>query len=381
MNIMSNNTRPKVLVCGVLPPPYFGHSVMYKMLMDSSFPAEVQVRFFNMNFWSYQTDKKVTVKKIFKMLKYYFRYVATIVFWRPRYVLYNSSFYRMPFLKDFLFCATGIALGCRVVFHDFGQYVRELHDTLPPWQRIMLRWMLRNAAGSIVMGESVRAAYKGLMDNKKIFVVPGVVENTRDWDVRPNRLANGLLNILYFSHMSKLKGIFVAFEAAEKILCARSNVAITFAGPIENEEVTFRLEELRKEHPGRVNYMGYVEDVRERTAIFRGADVFMFTTLRDVFGLVLLHAMAEGVPIVASREGTIPEIIPDERYGILFEKGDAQALAEKVLTLVVDEGRRKTMGASNRTRFEQNYCLEVYGRRMQDAFRALGFLGQRGRQC
>jgi len=151
MNI-PDKTRPKVLVCGVLPPPYFGHSAMYKMLMDSSFPREMQVRFLNMRFWAYQTHKRITVKKILKMIKYYFQYILIIVFWRPRYVLYNSSFYRLPFLKDFLFCATGIAFGRRVVFHDFGQYVLELHDVLPLWQRILLRWMLRHASGSIVMG-------------------------------------------------------------------------------------------------------------------------------------------------------------------------------------------------------------------------------------
>lgn len=368
MNIISKNSKPKVLVCGVLPPPYFGHSAMYKMLMDSSFPAKMQVRFLNMNFWTYQAHKKVTVEKIIKMVKYYFQYLAAIVFWRPRYLLYNSSFYRMPFLKDFLFCATGVAFGRRLVFHDFGQYVRELHDSLPHWQRTMLRWMLRHAAGSIVMGESVRAPYKGLMDDAKIFVVPGVVEDTRGWNVQPKRPASGLLNVLYFSHMSKLKGIFVAFEATAKILGARNDVAVTFAGPIESDEVVLRLEELQKEYPGRLNYMGYVEDVRERTAIFRGADVFMFTTLRDVFGLVLLHAMAEGVPIVASREGAVPEILSDENHGLLFEKGDVQALAEKILALVADESRRKAIGAANRKRFEEIYSLEKYGEYMAVVF-------------
>ena len=286
-------------------------------------------------------------------------------------MLYNSSFYRMPFLKDFLFCATGILLGRQVVFHDFGQYVRELHDSLPFWQRIMLRWMLRHAAGSIVMGESVRAVYEGFMDNKKIFVVPGVVENTRDWDVLSIRPAAGSLNILYFSHMSKLKGIFVAFEATAKILCARGDVAVTFAGPIESEEVAHRLEDLQKEYPGRVSYMGYVEDVRERTAIFRGADVFMFTTLRDVFGLVILHAMAEGVPVVASREGTIPEIVVDGQTGFLCEKGKADDFAQKIIQFLSDDTLRKKMSVDSRARFESFYNPEQYGKRMVDVFVSL----------
>jgi len=368
MNITSDNTKPKVLVCGVLPPPYFGHSAMYKILMDSSFPAKMPVRFLNMQFWSYQAHKKVTAEKIVKMVKYYFRYLATIIFWRPRYVLYNSSFYRMPFLKDFLFCATGVALGRRVVFHDFGQYVHELRDALPLWQRSMLCWMLRHAAGSIVMGESVRAVYGGLMDNKKIFAVSGAVEDTRGWNVQSNRPVTGLFNVLYFSHMSKLKGIFVAFDAAEKILCARKDVAVTFAGPIESAEVTLRLEELQKKYPGRVNYMGYVEDVRKRTAIFRGADVFMFTTLRDSFGLVLLHAMAEGVPIVASREGAIHEAVADGQNGFLCEKGKADDFAKKIIQLLSDDALRRKMSTDSRARFESFYNPEQYGKRMVDVF-------------
>ncbi len=341
------------------------------MLMASSFPASVRSRFLNMHFWSYQTNKKVTGGKIFKMVKYYLEYVATIIFWQPRYVLYNSSFYPMPFWKDFLFCATGIILGRRVVFHDLGQYVRELHDGLLPWRRALLKWLLRHAAGSIVMGESVRQTYLGLMDDRRIFVVPGVVEDTMALDVEANRPGQGLLNVLYFSHMSRAKGIFVAFEAAAGILRDRLDVMVTFAGPIENEEVAQRLEELQRMYLGRVRYLGYVEDVRERTAIFRGADVFMFTTLRDVFGLVLLHAMAESLPIVASREGTIPEILPDERHGLLFTKGDSAALSAGILALLGDEGRRRSMGAANRRRFENIYRQELYGDYMTAAFRKL----------
>ncbi|MDI6758486.1 MAG: glycosyltransferase family 4 protein [Candidatus Omnitrophota bacterium] len=369
--IVANNAKPKVLVCGCLPPPYFGHSVMYKMLMESSFPAKMQVRFLNMHFWSYQTNKKITIKKILKMVKYYFQYICVIVFWRPQYVLYNSSFYRMPFSKDFLFCSTGIAFGCRFVFHDHGQYVRELYKSLSSWQRAMLTWILRHATGSIVMGARARLSYEGLMDMAKIFIVPGVVEDTAILDVKPNKPTGDFLNVLYFSHMSRSKGVFVALEAVAQILKACRNTMVTFGGPIENNEVALQLERLQKEYSCRVRYLGYVEDLHERTAIFRGADVFMFPTLRDVFGLVLLHAMAESLPIVASREGAIPEIIPDENHGFLFEKGNARALADQVMALLQNKEQRQLMGTLNRRRFEEVYSLEKYGASMIDVFLSL----------
>ncbi len=364
----STPTRPiKILICGILPPPNFGHSMVYKMLMASSFPTAFDTRFLNMQFWTYGTHKKVTATKLLRMVKYYVFFVCTLLFWRPKYVLYNSSFYPMPFPKDLLFCSTGIMLGSKVVFHDLGQYVKELDGSLSGFKRKALRWMLRRMGGSIIMGQKVRQDYEGLADPAKLFVVPGTAEDSKEIAVASLPTAPGI-NVLYFSHMSRLKGVYVAFEAAALVLKQRSEIRVTFGGPIEDQEVKNALEELQNNFPQRVFYEGYVEDVDKRTRIFRQADIFIFPTLRDVFGLVLLHAMAEGLPIVASREGTIPEIVPDGTNALLIDKGDAQALVRKILFLAGEPRLRTKMGHANRLRFEENYTLEKYGEAMVNAF-------------
>ena len=68
------STKTKVLICGILPPPYFGHSMIYKVLLDSSFPQAFEVTFFNMNFWSYKHHKKVTIVKILKMVQFFVQF-------------------------------------------------------------------------------------------------------------------------------------------------------------------------------------------------------------------------------------------------------------------------------------------------------------------
>lgn len=360
----------KILICGILPPPNFGHSIVYKMLMSSSFPGAFDIKFLNMKFWTYGAHKKVTMDKLFKMIRYYAVFVWTVIFWRPQYVLYNSSFYPMPYLKDLLFCSTGIILGARVVFHDLGQYVRELDDSLSGWKKSALRWMLRNMGGSVIMGEKVRLDYQGLADQAKIFVVPGTAEDTKLINVEAAK-DPGKVNVLFFSNMSRLKGVFTAFDASQTLLKQSFKIKITFAGPLENQEVKDRLEKLQREFPSRVQYLGYIEDVLERTKIFRQADIFIFPTLRDVFGLVLLHAMAESLPIVASYEGTIPEIVPDGTNAFLIKKGDSKELCERVVLLADDPILRKKMGEANRRRFEEKFTLEKYGEAMIKAFKQM----------
>jgi glycosyltransferase involved in cell wall biosynthesis len=236
--------------------------------------------------------------------------------------------------------------------------------------------MLKKMAGSIIMGEKVRQDYAGLADPEKLIVVPGTVEDSKKIPIDSSRIPEKI-NILYFSHMSRLKGVFTAFDAVSLIFLEHKDVTVTFGGPLEGQEVKSRLEGLQINYPGRVRYLGYVQDAAERTKIFRQADIFIFPTLRDVFGLVLLHAMAEGLAIVASCEGTIPEIVQDGTNALLIEKGDAKALADKILLLAEDRHLREAMGKANRRRFEETYTIEKYGDAMINAFKYLeGLYGQ-----
>ena len=165
--------KPKILILGVLSPPNFGHRTLYQSLMSSQFVDEFNVKFLDMHFWEYGTDKKITILKLAKVVKYYLEFLWAVVSFRPKYVLYNISFYEMPWPKDYLFCVTAIILGRRLVIHDHGQYVAELNESLTGWSNNLFRWVLSNAVGSIVLGYKIVPTYKGLMPMHNIFVVEG----------------------------------------------------------------------------------------------------------------------------------------------------------------------------------------------------------------
>ncbi|HLF22996.1 MAG TPA: glycosyltransferase family 4 protein, partial [Burkholderiales bacterium] len=68
----------------------------------------------------------------------------------------------------------------------------------------------------------------------------------------------------------------------------------------------------------------------------------------ETFGIVLLEAMAAGVPIVASRAGGIPEVVDDGGEGILVEPNDSRALASALHRLLEDKSLRMEMGLAGR---------------------------------
>jgi glycosyltransferase involved in cell wall biosynthesis len=89
----------------------------------------------------------------------------------------------------------------------------------------------------------------------------------------------------------------------------------------------------------------------------------------EVFGWMIAEAMAYSKPVVATRVGGIPELIDDGTTGFLVARGDTEAIAAKLLTLLGDSELRARMGRAGclttNTKFnlQQNVAqlLQVYG--------------------
>jgi glycosyltransferase involved in cell wall biosynthesis len=113
-----------------------------------------------------------------------------------------------------------------------------------------------------------------------------------------------------------LKGFALALPR----LPAESRLAILGTGRLEQD-----LKELARELgiADKVLFLGQVPDARR---YFRGFDVFALSSDHEPFGMVLLEAMAAGVPLLATACGGAKEVV--EGVGILFPFGDAEHLAQ-----------------------------------------------------
>jgi glycosyltransferase involved in cell wall biosynthesis len=97
----------------------------------------------------------------------------------------------------------------------------------------------------------------------------------------------------------------------------------------------------------RVVFPGYRSDMAQVMATL---DVLVHTADAEPFGRVLIEAMAMGRPIVAFRDGGVPEIVADGETGILVEPGDVDGIANAVVGLLADPERRIRMGSAGRER-------------------------------
>ena len=150
------------------------------------------------------------------------------------------------------------------------------------------------------------------------------------------RADDGVLRIAFVGQAVERKGLPVllrAFEALREHVPAE----LTIVGS-DQEELAPLLLDARG-----VTALGKVDDAAKERAL-READVLAAPSLGgESFGMVLTEAFAAGRPVVASDIAGYRDVVRDGIDGVLFPRGDAQALAEELRALALDPGRRERL--------------------------------------
>ena len=104
---------------------------------------------------------------------------------------------------------------------------------------------------------------------------------------------------------------------------------------------------------------------------YRGADVFCLPSWEEGFPLVLLQAMASGLPVVATDATGAGDIVTPGVEGEIVPAGDVPALREALDRVLSDPIRAKEMGAAARNRVKDGFDWKSYGARARSAYAGL----------
>lgn len=179
-------------------------------------------------------------------------------------------------------------------------------------------------------------------------VIPNGVDIERFASASPiAELRDGRFNVLFVGRFEPRKGLKFLFRALPEIVRSVPNVRVVVVGggPLAGYYKGFVPESCRHA----VHFAGFVS--REMLARhFASADVFCSPALGgESFGIVLLEAMAAGVPIVASDIPGYRTVVRDRETGLLVPRGSPEAIARGVVSLARDaELRRRLAGAARR---------------------------------
>jgi N-acetyl-alpha-D-glucosaminyl L-malate synthase BshA len=113
------------------------------------------------------------------------------------------------------------------------------------------------------------------------------------------------------------------------------------------------------------------EKVNDIEDYLQVADIGLFTSETESFCLSILEAMCFGCPSVSTRVGGIPEVVEDNRSGLLVPFGDVAALASAVEALIHDETRRGALARAAQARARERFSAEIIVPRYEALYRRL----------
>lgn len=271
--------------------------------------------------------------------------VHTAVVLMARRSAWDILYVRMPCPLALPACTLAKALRRPVVMHVVGDLMAQMAEYPPGIRtaaraagRAFERWTARTAryALTVAQGDALAAGCAAAGGS-----AASVIESTVSCDdlwLREAKPLGDPIRVLYVGALLEKKGIAHLLAAMASLGAGlRLRLEIVGRGP---EESRLRSLAQRLGIEDRVRFAGSVGDGAALRQHYRAADVFVVPSLAEGVPRVLIEAMAQSVPVVATAVGGIPGVVRQRWNGLLVEPGSPAALAAGLHEMAVDAGLR-----------------------------------------
>lgn len=365
--------KQKILFIMHMPPPVHGASMVGQFIHDSklinsSFDCHyvnlaVATRLEDVGKGGWHKAKGV-LKKLMDVRKAVKSVKPDLVYITP-----NSA--GIPFYKDFITVMMLKMMGQKVVMHFHNKGVETRQDK---W---LDNWMYKHyfkGVKLILLADALYEDVKKYVKREDVFVCPNAIpaiSNANGVTVNSNHVPH----ILWLTNIMKTKGIMEYLSALKILKDKGVKFQADFVGGLTKEmsgdEFDSALSMMGLN--GCCTYYGpkYGDD---KYSFFSQADVFVLPSYTEAFPVSILEAMQFALPVVASNVGGVSAEVEEGVSGFLLGgeqpimlnifRPDVCEIADKLQVLLTDTDLRHKMGSAGREKFEREFTLEVFEKKM-----------------
>lgn len=242
------------------------------------------------------------------------------------------------------------------------------HHFFPRWRRLEAA-ILRRADAVITVSEHSRAELEAAgVERARVHVVPNGVAGPPPTSPRPELWPGSGLRLLYLGRLEPRKRPGLALQTLAELRRAGVECSLIVAGDGPQRA---ELEARSAREP--VRFAGRVPE-QAKWELYDSADVLLFASTLEGFGLVVAEAQSRGLPVVAARGTATAETLEEGSTGLLADPTPA-AFAQAVGELA-DPARRERMGTAARA-FARRFDWDATARGVAEALREAAGPGTR----
>jgi glycosyltransferase involved in cell wall biosynthesis len=161
------------------------------------------------------------------------------------------------------------------------------------------------------------------------------------------------VNILVAGVLREAKGQAIAIEALRKLnICSETKFHLHFCGGGPDRDKLISL----IEGYSLIDNVTFHGDVKDILPFYESCNIVVIPSLFESFGYVAVEAALMRRPVIASNCGGLPEIIQNNKTGLLFEMGNAATLADKILEIVEDINKTNVIVTTANSYSKKNFC-------------------------
>lgn len=271
------------------------------------------------------TDKadqgKFVFSKFFKIFIQLFKEIKQIFIGKYDVVYMTSGQSFLGFMRFTPYMLICILKNIPYYNHIHGGYFRKMYDSQGKLKKILLNYFIKKASGMIVLGNSLRNIFEGIIPEDKIFVCENGVQD--DVVATEEEIAEKIerykkdtkKRVLYLSNLMVEKGILDLLKASESF--SDEEIEFNLAGAIE-PSIKEIIEEYLEKYPNKIKYHGIVRGEQKKKLLLDNY-IFILPTYYSNEGqpISILEAYATGCAVITDESvGGIKDIFIDNINGI-----------------------------------------------------------------
>ncbi|WAC06936.1 MAG: glycosyltransferase family 4 protein [Thermodesulfobacteriota bacterium] len=251
----------------------------------------------------------------------------------------------------------------KIIFHLHGKGVKEKIKN--PVLKFLYTWFFYNQF-IILLSPLLFDDIREVAIKSRISYLPNGIDIGVKNNKRHRIESDRPFKILFLSNLVPTKGPTDLIEACKILKEKNSLFQLYFVGTPSSKDFGWeKLDRLIRLYglDKQTHYLG-PKYGNQKDDILCDSDVLVFPTVKDCFPLVILEAMAFGLPVISTYEGAIPEIVDDGVTGYLVPPKNPERIAEKLLDLINNPETRIRMGEAAKKKFEQHYTLNQFNSKL-----------------
>lgn len=262
---------------------------------------------------------------------------------------------RMSLARKGAVVVTCWLLGVPSVIHLHGE-MRTFFRRLPAAGQRLTRWMFSLAASVVVIGATGRRFVTEELGvpEARIDVVENGVPGPATAPVRPERAAGELPRVLFVGRMCDAKGVVDLLHGAAHAHANGAPVQLTFAGGGDLDRYTQLASGLGI--AANTHFAGWCDEQAVRRLLAQ-ASALVLPSHDEVLPLVVLEALAHGVPVICTPVGELPHVFEDGVHVRFVPVRDAEALGAALQETLGNPELLRSLGANGRRMYEERFSM------------------------